>query len=382
MKKLITLLLALCMVLSLCACGGTDSSTGDDSTAEADTSVSGSSDEVYTVAIQLTFPEESADGAKETMAAIEEASGGRIHFEVYYSYSFVDAEDVIDALETNQLDVAGFMPSDHNSIFPLTGAMMSLPLLNFPSWEASTQILLSMLYNNEDMMAEFTDNSLVFWAGYMCPGYQIFFTSDITDTTPSVFSGKTVMCDQAQMQSFINQNSGGAISVIPTDYLSNLQNGVADTLVQHVNCGYAFGCYDYVETAIFFGEGGFYNLPLLYAFSESFWNSLPEDLQEIFMEYADDMSYNSYMSDVALYENVALPTLEEAAEIIVLDDEEIAVWQEAIAPIVETALEDIAGDSPNAMEAYEQLTTMIAEYDADTFEIGANNFGYDTVWGE
>ncbi len=380
MKKIITLLLALCMVLSLCACGGTSSSTGDDSTAEADSSVS--SDEVYTVSIQFTFPEESADGAKEVMEAIEEASEGRIQFEVYYSYSFVDAEDVVDALETNQLDIAGMMTSDHASIFPLTGAMMSLPLLNYPNWDASTQIYLSMLYNNEDMMAEFTDNSMVFWAGYMCPGYQFYSSKSLDELSPSVFSGLTVMCDNAQMQSFINQNSGGAISVIPTDYLTNLQNGVADTLIQHVNCAYVFGCFDYIETAIFFGEGGFYNLPLAYAFSETFWNSLPEDLQEIFMEYADDMSYASHMSDVALYENVALPALEEVTDIIVLDDEEIAVWQEAIAPIVESALEDIAGDSPNAMEAYEQLTTMIAEYDADTFEIGTNNFGYDTVWGE
>lgn len=391
MKKLIALLLALCMLFALCACGAdsTPAAEPDSSAAsgsEAPTTSAAddndkTDDEVYTVSIQFSFPEESATGAKNVMAAIEEASGGRIQFEVYYSYSYVDAGDVVDALETNQLDIAALMPTEHASVFPLNGAMTALPLLNFPSWEASTQIYLSLLYGNEDMMAEFTDNGMVFWAGYMCPGYQFYSTKSVSETTPDLFNGYTVMCDQAQMQSFINSNKGGAISVFPTDYLSNLQNGVADALVQHVNCAYVFGCLDYVESAVFFGEGGFYNLPLVYAFSERFWNDLPEDLQAIFAEYADDMCYESHMSDEALYSNVAYPALLESAEVIVLDDKQIAAWQDAIAPVVDEAMVSISEDSPNAEAAYAQLKDMIANYDADSFRIGVNNFGLETVWG-
>ena len=383
MKKLIALFLALCMVFALCACGAKDDAPAAQagSQAAADPAAPVNSDEVYTVSIQFSFPEESADGAKQVMSAIEEASGGRIQFEVYYSYSYVDAGDLVDALETNQLDIAGLMPTEHASVFPLNGAMTALPLMNYPDWEASTKIYLSMLYNNADMMAEFTDNGMVFWAGYMCPGYQLYSSKALTDVTPSVYNGLTVMCDNAQMQQFINQNKGGAISVFPPDYLSNLQNGVADTLVQHVNCAFVFGCFDYIDTAIFFGEGGFYNLPLVYAFSERFWNDLPADLQAIFAEYADDMCYASHMSDMGLYANVAMPALQASANIITLDDAQIAAWQDAIKPIVDSAMTDIAGDSPNAPAALEQLKTMIANYDAATFQIGTNNFGHETVWG-
>jgi TRAP-type C4-dicarboxylate transport system substrate-binding protein len=377
MKKLLALTLTLCMVLALCACGG--SSTA--SNADSGTTAAADSGKTYRVSIQFSFPEESADGAKKVMAEIEEESGGRIQFEPYYSYSFVDAGDVIDALETNQLDIAGFMTSEHPAEFPLNGAMMSLPLLNFPGWTASSQIWLSMLYNNADMMAEFTNNGMVFYAGYMCPGYQFYSTKEITDTSPSAFSGLTVMCDQAQMASFINQNAGGAISAFPPDYLSNLQNGVADALVQHVNCAYAFGCFDYIKSAIFFGESGFYNLPLAYAFSETFWNSLPSDLQDIFAAHAAEFCYESQMSDEALYSNVAYPILAEKANIIVLSDDEIATWQSAVAPIVDSALSDIANDSPNANATYLQLKDMIENYDAATFQIGTNNFGLPATWG-
>lgn len=389
MKKLFALLLALAMVFALCACGGGSASTtpaepaaADDGGSEAAAAPAADDGKTYRVSIQFSFPEESGDGAKKVMAEIEEESGGRIQFEPYWSYSFVDAGDVIDALETNQLDIAGFMTAEHPAEMPLNGAMMSLPLMNFPGWAASSQIWLSLLYQSEDMMKEFTDNGMVFYAGYMCPGYQFYSTKEITDTTPAAFNGLTIMCDQAQMASFINQNQGGAISAFPPDYLSNLQNGVADALVQHVNCAYVFGCFDYIKSAVFFGEGGFYNLPLAYAFSETFWNSLPADLQDIFASHAAEFCYESQMSDEGLYYNVAYPTLTEKASITVLDDDTIAAWQQAITPIVESALADIANDSPNANATYLQLKDMIASYDAATFDIGTNNFGLPATWGE
>ena len=380
MKKLLALFMALAMVFALCACGGGSAApAADNGGAAAPVADSG---KTYKVTIQFSFPEESGDGAKKVMAEIEEESGGRIQFEPYWSYSFVDAGDVIDGLETNQLDIAGFMPSEHPAEMPLNGGMMALPLLDFPNWTASTKIYLSMLYNNPDMMAEFTNNGMIFYAGYMCPGYQFYSTREITDTTPAAFNGLTVMCDQPQMASFINQNQGGAISAFPPDYLSNLQNGVADALVQHLNCAFVFGCFDYVKSAMFFGEGGFYNFPLVYAFSETFWNGLPEDLQGIFAAHAAEFCYESQMSDEGLFYNAAYPALQEHADIIVLDDAAVAEWQKAITPIGESALADIAKDSPNANATYLQLKDMIAGYDEATFDIGTNNFGLPATWGE
>lgn len=388
MKKLIAMFLAIAMVLGLCACGGSPASTAsaapaasgaEGTSAEAAAPDTAENGKVYNVSIQFSFPEESAAGAQQVMAAIEAESGGRIKFEPYYSYSFVENADVVDALETNQLNIAGLMPAEY-SIFALNGHMCSLPLLNYPSWEAASQIYLSMVYNNEAMMKEFTDHGMVFWGGYMCPGYQFYSTKEIAEPTPEMFSGLTIMCDNAEMQSFINQNGGGANSVFPTEYLSSLQNGVADALVQHVNCAYVFGCFDYVKTAVFFGEGGFYNLPLVYCFSQTFWDSLPADLQDIFAKHASELSRASHESDNGLYSNVAYPTLQEKANVILLDEAAIAQWQDAAKPIVEAAMDGITADNAAAPEALEQLKTMIADYDPATFKIGTNNFGLEVEW--
>lgn len=381
MKKILSLLLACVMLLGLCACGGSAARTSDASQtgSGADADVPATSDEVFNVSIQFSFPEESGDGVKQVMSAIEEESGGRIKFDVYWSYSFVETGDVINALETNQLDIAGFMPNDFG-IFPLNGRMCSLPLLNYPGWEAACKIWLNLLYSTPEMMAEFTDNGMVFWGGYMCPGYQFYSAKEITDTTPSAFNALTVMCDNAEMQSFINANKGGAISVFPPDYLSNLQNGVAEALVQHVNCAFVFGCFDYTKSALFFGEGGFYNLPLAYSISQKFWDKLPQDLRDLFAKYADDICKASYEADYALYSNVAYPALEESANIIMLDDSQIAQWQDACKGIVDDALTDISKDSSTAPDVYAKLKDTIANYDAASFKVGTNNFGQEVEW--
>ena len=377
MKKLLALILALVMALALVSCGGSGAPAGGDKPADNKPAAGG--DEIYNVSIQFSFPEEAAGGVKEVLNSIEEASNGRIKFEIYYSFSFVDAGDVIDALQTNQLNVAAFMPTDY-SIFALNGRVVSQPLMNYPSWEAACKIYLSEVYGNEAMMKEYTDNGLVFWSAYMCPGYQYFTSAETTTTDPSIFNGQTVMCDNSTMSTFISNNKGGAITVFPTDFLSNLQNGVAEALMQHVNCAYVFGCFDYTKTAIFFGEGGFYNFPLNFAFSEQFWNSLPEDLQQIFADHAVAMAQKGFESDCGLYNNAAMPKLQENATIITLDDAQIAEWQAAIADTVDAAIADIAKDNAAAPDVYNELKDKIANYDPETFDIGTTNFGTDANW--
>ncbi len=433
MKKVLSLALALVMVFSLCACGGsvdtakldellsslqslsaqiddlsaavlegapaaeapaeaapTEAASAEEAPAaeapaeeapaeEAEEPAEIPDDAIY-VRLQFSFPEASAQGALEVMDEITKASGGRIQFETYYSFAKVPAEDVPEALASNRLDIAGFNPSEHPIEMPLNGSMMTLPLLNFPDWRACSQIYLAMLYSTDEMMAEYTDNGMYFYAGYMCPGYQIYSNKELTDTSPSVFSGLNVICDQPQMSQFIIQNGGGTDGAFPPEYLDKLARNTDDTLVQHVNCAYVFGCFDYAKSALFFGEGGFYNQPCVYGMSQDFWDNLDPELQQIFMDYASEFCYKSQTADEALYYNAAYPALEANAEITVLGDEEIAAWQEAIAPIVDAAVEDITAKSPNAPEILAKLKDMIANYDEATFEIGTNNFGLDANW--
>lgn len=79
---------------------------------------------------------------------------------------------------------------------------------------------------------------------------------------------------------------------------------------------------------------------------------------------------------------MALPKLQEKANIITLDDSQIKAWQDAIQDIVDGSLTEIGKDNAAAQSVYDQLKEMIAGYDAGSFQIGTNNFGQEAPWGK
>lgn len=360
MKKLFALIMALVMVFSLAACGSSDSNATDD--------------KVYTVSLQFTFPETNCAPLQAVLDEMEEASNGRLKFEVYYSSSMVANADIIDALQAGTLSVAGVMPAEH-SILQLNGRLSGVPFLGYESYEAANDIFLNVLWNNEDMLAEYSDNGLVLWAASMCPGYQFYTTTKIDEADPSLFAGLTIMTENAEMQSFVSSNGGASVAAYPPDFYANLSNGVCEGLVQHLNCLTAFGCVELIETAVFFGEGGFYNYPIVYCMGEDFWNSLPEDLQQIFIDYSAAYSAASFNNDKDQYDG-NLANMEAAGvNMIMMTEAEIAEWQEAFQPVLTQLLSSMNNDA--AESVYQQFVDTIASYDADTFVVGANNFGVE-----
>lgn len=361
MKKLMCLVLALVMVLGLAACGGSDAKKDN---------------EVYTVTLQYSFPESNAGRLDAVLAEMEEASNGRLKFEVYYSNSMFSNDAVVDALQDGTLNIAGMMPAEY-SIFTLNGRVAGIPLMGFESYEASNDIFLNVIYNNEAAMAEYTDNGLVLWAASMCPGYQIYLGKDISGTDPSVFNGMTMMTENAEMQQFIRENGGAAMAAFPPDFYANLSNGVADGMVQHLNCITAFGCVELLETALYFGDGGFYNYPIVYCMGQDFYDSLPEDLQKLFADYSVAFSAESFNNDKDQFDGNLENMQAAGVNLIKMNDDEIAAWQTAFQPIVEATLNDLNGANDAAEEVYQQFMDTIANYDAATFQVGKNNFGVE-----
>lgn len=369
MKKLFALIMALVMVFSLAACGGSGNENAGNEGAPA-----GDDGKVYTVSLQYSFPETNAGPLDEVLKQMEEASNGRLKFEVYYSNSMIANADVVDALQSGTLNIAGMMPAEY-SILALNGRLSGVPFLGYPSYEAANDIFLNVLWNNEDLMAEYTDNGLVLWAASMCPGYQFYSTTKIEEAVPSMFSGLTIMTENAEMQSFISGNNGAAVAAFPPDFYANLSNGVCEGLVQHLNCLTAFGCVELLETAIFFGEGGFYNYPIVYCMGQGFWDSLPEDIQQIFIDYSVVYSAASFNNDLDQYEG-NLANMEAAGvNMIMMSEAEIAEWQEAFQPVLNELLSSLNNDA--AQSVYQQFVDTIASYDAATFKVGPNNFGVE-----
>ena len=380
MKKILALILALVMIFSLVACASSDDKTNDtantDKTNTDNTNTEKTDDKVYTVSIQYSFPEPNAGPLDAVLKQMEEESNGRLKFEIYYSNAMFANADVLDALEANTLNIAGIMPVEYATL-QLNGRACGIPFMGFESWQAANDIYLKTLYAEDSLlMKEYTDAGLVFWAGSMCPGYQFYTAKEIDEVSPSMFNGLTLMTENTEMQTFIGKNGGAAIAAFPPDFYANLSNGVADGLLQHLNCVTAFGVPELVKTAVFFGEGGFYNYPIVYVMGQGFWDSLPEDLQDLFAKYSSVFAKASYDNDVNQYEGNIENLMAKDTTLITLDEAQVAEWQAAFQPIVDSVLDELGAD---AKTVYDTLMAEIAAYDAATYEVGTNNFGVEYV---
>lgn len=363
MKKILALILALVMIFALAACGNSEKPAGNKDDGK-----------VYNVSIQYSFPEPNAGPLDAVLKQMEEESNGRLKFDIYYSNSMFANADVLDALEANTLNIAGIMPVEYSTL-QLNGRAVGIPFMGFESWQAANDIYLHEVFEEGSLlMKEYTDAGLVFWAGSMCPGYQFYSVKDVKELTPAAFNGMTLMTENTEMQTFIGQNGGAAIAAFPPDFYANLNNGVADGLLQHLNCVTAFGVPEVVKTAVFFGEGGFYNYPIVYVMGQTFWDSLPEDLQDLFAKYSNVFAKASYDNDVNQYEGNIANLKSIGVNLITLDEAQVAEWQTAFQPIVDGVLAELGGD---AKTVYDGIAAEIAAYDAASYKVGTNNFGLE-----
>lgn len=98
MKKAISLLLAVVMVLALCACGSTSAPAADSSTATSDAadSTASSSAPEYTWKLAMPFNEGAStyEAAKVFADTLEELSGGKVHVDLYPGSQLGTSEEV------------------------------------------------------------------------------------------------------------------------------------------------------------------------------------------------------------------------------------------------------------------------------------------------
>ena len=138
MKKLLSLLLALAMVIALVACGSnngansTPSSGGAPSSGESSGEPSGGGEpsgdgETYHFILNLHKGEMACVQEKAYMDAVTEATGGRVTFEVYYANSLLKPAEVPEGLATGIIDMGVINAAEYPSFMPLASYVLTMP---------------------------------------------------------------------------------------------------------------------------------------------------------------------------------------------------------------------------------------------------------------
>ncbi len=142
MKKVIALLLAVCMVFVLVACGASTAAPAATTTTTTTTTstASSSSDEVYTLrlATQVAQPNPLANSAYRFADAVAEKTGGKVKVDVYPSNQLGDYTSVFEELDLGTIDLAWISAS---SAFNPMIDVQGIPYI-FENWDQARAIWL------------------------------------------------------------------------------------------------------------------------------------------------------------------------------------------------------------------------------------------------
>mgnify|MGYP003303280066 CR=1 FL=1 len=354
MKKILALILALVMALSLVACGEKAPAADDGAAAGDDTTV-------YKMNVSFAAPEFSTTEITAALDRIQAASNGRIEFTYYYSWSLSSVPTVVDDLTSGVVDIAAVPINEHLSLFPYSNLVTYTPFLGLPNMLDAAKIYDELYAENEVFAQEYANLGLKYWTNYPCPGYNIFTTKDNQIKTPDDLAGLKLITSSSMMAQFIEAHGGAVLNSPVTDYATNLNTNVADGVVNHANVLAAFGCMDFVNGVTVFGDQGTAVSIMMMCFSEDAWNALPADLQALFEAEATALRDGQGAWDNGANGGNIAGIGEKGGAVVELTEDEIKVWQDAFAPFLSDYIAELeAGGATEAQAIYDALQAKLA----------------------
>ena len=338
-RRLIALGLAAVMAVSMTACGGSGKGTSNSAGAEAGTEAAkaDASGEVYKIKLHHDLAEESAqhEGLMEFKKIAEEKSGGHLQIQIFPNNTLGSDTEVAEMLQTGSVEAA-IIPTAKLSGFYAPLQVLDLPFV-FPTREACYGTLdndefKSMLL---DPMEDIGFKGINFWES----GFKQF-TANKPLTKAEDFKGLKFRTMESPL--IISQFEALGASPVPIDFgetYNSLQQGVVDgeenPLVSIVNMKF----YEVQKNCVISNHA---YLAYAFLFSKDYWDKLPEDLQQIIIDAADEAVQKERQITIDKEDGYIKKIEESGCTVTYLSDDEKAALAEVMKPVHE-AYRDVIG---------------------------------------
>lgn len=345
MKKLLVLLLALALVFAFAACGSQPADEATDDTAADTGEESVADDTVYTLKIGSTVQDDSATGIalyEYFEKYIEENSDGRIQVEVYNNSTLGDDNTLFQQLQTNAVQ-ASCGPLNVLANFEPNFAAADLPYL-FRNKETAYAALDGAF---GDMLKENLPNIGMRILGYGENAFRQVSSSVKPITSLEDLQGLKIRVMDAPAHIATWEALGTNPTPIAFSELYNsLKQGLVDAQDNGVVLFYTSKLYE-VQKYYTISQQCYAAWAIV--LSETFWQSLPEDLQQVVQDGAtycctEQRKLNTQMEE----ELLAQMQSEYGLEVNYIEGDELLRWQEATKPAWDVIAELV---TPEVMEA-------------------------------
>ena len=286
MKKIISLALAIMMLLTLVACGGT--STGNTTPASSPTNTvtdnsSTASPEADTTVYTLKWATTENEGTlrfkqleKPIMDLITEKTNGRITFNVFYSSTLAGSGAIIKGCQDGICDAGGDNINSYPGVFPYA-ELMCIPGVELGSTYDEKYADIADYYSSY-ALKEALDNDV--YPLFTAPAVDVILMSKFEVTSLDSYKSQTVCCNSSYAPMF--KDFGAATTwIVPPEQYEALHLNVIDATVNGAGPLSAFKLYEVLDYAYYIP---FATVISSYYLSLSSYNSLPDDLKAILDE--------------------------------------------------------------------------------------------------
>jgi TRAP-type C4-dicarboxylate transport system substrate-binding protein len=322
-----------------------------------------SKQEVIELNMNFTTPENINEPFKNFAKAVEEKSGGRVKFNIYYSNSLVPVNEIPKAVSTGVADMSACPPYVFPSVFPLSGEITGLPFLGMPSMEAAYDIYMELFEKHPEMRAEFEKLGIKVLTGYMMPPQQIMNATDKKIVLPSDVKGRKIISPKAAFGKIITAAGAAPVSQNVSDYYMSLERGVAEGVCTHIPATFAFGLAPLLKQVVIFGEGGLNMDMHFFVINQGVWDRLPDDIKAIFEEELENLHNAEADQLIVMLKDYAEKLTAQGTELTYLTPEQIAEWEKIAKPVHEEIISEMESQGmPAARAIYEDALKLIEEY--------------------
>lgn len=304
MKKVLAMILATCMAISLCACGGGSSAPAStDSAQSSDAAASGAKVMKYAV----TFPGNGvqSEGAEKLKELIEKHTDGRIKVEIYYSSQLGGNTESMEGLRNGTIEMTE-LSLTAISAYSDIWSTFSLPYMWDSGKEAVDVIGSDKVMEVLEPDVEANGMKILAWQNL---GSRSILNTKKPINTPADLKGLRIrVIEDPILVDSINAMGGSAVAMAWSECYSGLEQGTIDGIENNSpvvvsNAMYEVGKY-YSLTEQFI-------MPDPVLISASWFNSLSEEDQKAVMAAGEEYTkvWNEEIWPEA--EGEALKTLED-----------------------------------------------------------------------
>ncbi|WP_261396021.1 TRAP transporter substrate-binding protein [Halomonas sp. DP8Y7-1] len=278
---------------------------------------------------------------------VEARSDGHIQVELFHSAQLGDDLQAVSALQSGTLEMTAPSTSPLVNMFPQF-AVFDLPFL-FPTPEVADEVLDGEI---GDSMLEVASTNGLKAIGWAENGYRQLTNSQTAVDSPDDLDGLKVRT----MQNPIHLDIWKTLGANPTpmsfaELFTALEQGVVDG---QENPWITIQSSKFNEVQGYATESNHVYTPFITLVSERFWNKLPESYQQLLVEAAGEMGeYQRHVSRT-LNGQIKQELIDEGMTITELTPEQVATFQDTLAPVYDDWRDKIGGELIDDIRAVSQ----------------------------